>query len=608
MNKVSDSYKKHLPSLIMGPTLKVIEAIFDLLIPLFMKAVIDLQKYGDPEFIPNVISKSLGKFLRMMFTFSSTNQSLNDSLNGLVIILAMGIVGFLCTMVTQYIAAKTAMSVGYEVRNALYQKSLQISKKERERIGSNKLLTILNSDTYQIQQGILIFIRLIIRAPFIIIGALLVSFLLDYRIGIIFASIVPLILVIVFVIMRQSSKKYVQIQESLDDISTKTSETIEGAKVIKAFNKGGYENSQFENKTSSYHEKAVGVNRLNALINPLTFAVISIATILVVFIAGKSIIDVSSSEGILLATTIMAEVTYLAQISFTLMQLANVILILTKANVSRKRCDEVLSISPSIEDSDKSIVKDIYTNEQLFSFNNVSFGYEENGNYALSNVSFSLDKGKSLGIIGGTGSGKSTIVSLIERFVDPSEGTITYKGENLKEYKLKSLRNEIALVNQKAILFKGTIKSNLLLANPLATEEDMTRALKNAEAYEFVSKYDDYLDHEVKENGSNFSGGQRQRLTITRALVKNPELLILDDSTSALDLLTDKKVRNNISNSFKDVSKIIISQRVSTVMDLDQILVLDGGRLIDKGDHNYLLKHCDIYRETFESQTRMEGE
>ena len=608
IKRVSEAYKHNLFHLIVGPLLKMIEAVFDLLIPLFMKAVIDLQKYGDPEYIPNKASQTLGKFLRELFTFSATNQPLNDALNGLVVILVMSVIGFAATMVTQYVAAKTALKVGSEVRSSIYQKSLQLSKSEKEKIGTSKLLTILNSDTYQVQQGILIFIRLIVRAPFIVIGALIVSFLLDYRIGIVFAIIVPLILLIVFLVMRQSSKGYVQIQSQLDDISNKSSDTISGIKVIKSLNREGYEQTEFSKKTSSYHKKAVRVNKINSLINPLTFAIIASATIMVVFIGGNSILQSTSNEGVLLATTIMAEVSYLAQISFTLMQLTNVVLILTKAKVSRKRCDEVLAIIPSIQSSDESITKVVDDGDSIISFDNVSFAFEEGGNFALKDISFSLNKGQSLGIIGGTGSGKSTIISLIERFVDRSEGSITYKGEDIKNYNLNSLRKEIALVNQKSSLFKGTIKSNMLIANPDASDEDIINALVDAQAYEFVSKYDDTISHPVEEEGKNFSGGQKQRLCIARALVKKPEIIILDDSTSALDLLTDKKVRNNIESNYKGITKIIVSQRVSTVSNCDQIIVLDGGHLLDIGTHEQLLKTSQVYKETYESQVRKEGE
>nr|MCR5332946.1 ABC transporter ATP-binding protein/permease [Bacilli bacterium] len=472
---------------------------------------------------------------------------------------------------------------------------------------NNKLLTILNSDVYQVQQGVLILVRLIVRAPFMIIGALTISFLLDWRIGVVFASIVPLILLVIFLVMRKSSKEYVTIQGKLDRISNKTSDTINGIKVIKSLNRQEYENLQFEDRTSSYHKHAVRVNKINSLINPLTFAIISAATIIVVYIGGQSIINSTSDNGVLLATTLIAETSYLAQILFTLVQLANVILILTKSKVSRKRCDEILSITPSIVDNDSQSQKEISSGEEIISFNDVSFGYEKDGNFAIKDVSFSLKKGESLGIIGGTGSGKSTLISLIERFVDASKGEVIYKGDNIKDYSLTALRDEIALVSQKSVLFKGTIRSNMLIAKADATDEEIVSALKAAEAYEFVSKYDDFLDHEVVENGMNFSGGQRQRLCIARAILKCKEIVILDDSTSALDLLTDKRVRENISK-INGISKIIVSQRVATVSNCDQILVFEGGELLAKGSHEHLLKNSDVYKETYESQIKKEGE
>lgn len=608
IKKTFDSYKNNIFSFIFGPLLKMIEAVFDLLIPLFMKAIIDLSKYNDPEAIPNPFSSNLAKFIRSFGTWIYGNQSLNDAMIGFVIILVMGIIGFMVTMVTQYIAAKTAMKVGTEVRENLYSKILSFSKKEREKIGSSKLLTILNADTYQVQQGVLIFIRLIVRAPFIILGALTISFILNWKIDLIFLAIIPLILIIVFVIMNKSSKEYMTIQSKLDNLSNSTSDTIEGSKVIRAFNKQDYENSHFNEKTNDYKKSAIHVNKINSLINPLTFAIVSIATVLVVVIGGYPMIESATASDVDFASTIITEVAYLAQIFTTLVQLTNVVLVLTKARVSRKRVDSVLSIEPLISNDPNNITKNIKIDEEIIRFDNVSLGYEDEGNFALTDISFSLNKGQSLGIIGGTGSGKSSLINLIERFVDCSKGDVFYKGENIKKYNLSNLRSEIGFVPQKSTLFKGTIKSNLLMANENATDLDIEKALKYSMAHEFVSKYDDYINHEVEEEGKNFSGGQRQRLCIARALLKNPETIILDDSTSALDLLTDKKVRENIYTNFNGITKIIVSQRVSTIMDCDLILVLDGGHLVGKGKHDDLLKDCDIYRETYESQVKKEAE
>lgn len=603
IEKVSDAYRRYWPQFVFGPILKMVEAIFDLLIPLVMKAVIDLSK-GECR---DSVTKAIADFIRSFGTWID-NPFLNYAIIGGVLILIMGIVGFLVTMITQYVAAKTAVNVGTLVRDSLYRKILSFSKKEREQIGINKLLTILNADSYQVQQGVLIFIRLIVRAPFIILGALIISLILNFEIGLVFVCIIPLILLVVFVIMSKASKEYLSIQNKLDTLSNRTSDTLDGAKVIRAFSREEYENSSFEVQTKDYEENAVKVGRLNALINPLTFAIIAIATSCVILFGGLPIFSSREKESVALASTVITEVAYLAQIFTTLVQLTNVVMVLTKAKVSRKRVDEVLAIEPKIKDRDSAREKTISQGEEILAFDKVSLGYKEGGNLALTDISFSLKKGESLGIIGGTGSGKSTLVNLMERFLDVTDGKVGYKGEDIRDYRLSSLRREIGLVPQNSVLFKGTLRSNLMMANPKADDHDMEKALKDAMAYEFVSKYPDYLDHEVEEGGKNFSGGQRQRLCIARALVRKPEIIILDDSTSALDLLTDKKVRDNIHNHYQGITKVIVSQRVSTVKDCDLILVLEGGKIIGKGKHGELMESCPAYRETFESQTRKEAE
>lgn len=615
LTKTSDAYKKHILALILGPTLKMIEAIFDLLIPLFMKSIIDLSKNVSSSLDPltgmNTINRSISKFILLCGTWIDGNESLNFAIIGGTMILIMGVLGFLTTMVTQYVAAKTAVAVGTDVRDSLYQKILSLSKKDREKLGNNRLLTILNADSYQVQQGVLIFIRLIVRAPFIILGALVISIILDWQIGLVFVAIIPLILFVIFYIMGKSSKEYLKIQEKLDGLSNKSSDTLDGAKVIRAFNSEGMEDKDFSAKAEDYRLSATHVQKLNALINPLTFAIIALATSMVVVLGGLPIISNNATDPILASqtsSTIITEVAYLAQIFTTLVQLTNVVMILTKAKVSSKRINSVLGITPSIQDKEHPLTKEIKEGDVILSFDDVSLGYKDEGNLALQNIDFSLKKGQSLGIIGGTGSGKSTLINLMERFLDATKGKVSYKGEDIKNYSLSELREEIALVPQKSVLFKGTIRSNMKMANENCTDEEITDSLKNAMAYEFVSKYKEYIDYEVEEGGKNFSGGQRQRLCIARALVKHPEVIILDDSTSALDLLTDKTVRENIHNHYQGITKVIVSQRVSTVSDCDLILVLEGGKLIGKGTHDELMNTCAIYRETYESQTRKEND
>ena len=600
INKVSESYKHNFVTIAFGPFLKIIEAIFDLMIPLFMKAIIDLSQYSTPSDIPNVISSSLAAFIRLI---NPTGTGLSDAITGGVIILAMGIVGFVITMVSQYLAAKASVNVGTEVRSSLFEKILKLSKKEREQISSAKLMTIINSDSYQLQLGVLYFVRLVVRAPFILVGSLIISFILDWRVGLAFLAIVPMILLVNFLVLRKSSKGYVEIQSELDNISNQTSETVEGARVVRASNNQESEYTKFSSKTESYQNKSIKVNRLNALINPLTFAITSIVLIVIILLLQN---DLFGPNNVLVASTIIAEMSYLAQIFFVVTQLSMVVVEIVKASVSRKRIDSVFTINPSIVNINTPKTNEIKDNEPVIKFDHVYFSFDESKDgYFLNDLCFEIRKGETFAIIGGTGSGKSTVINLIERFYDVSKGNIFYKGIPLKEYDMSLLRRDIGLVNQKSSLFKGTIKSNYLMSNPNASIEDIIKALENAQAYEFVSKYEDTINHEVNEGGLNFSGGQRQRLCIGRALVRNPELLILDDATSALDLLTDKKIRDYVS-SIKDMTKVIVSQRVATVQNADHILVLEGGKVVGQGKHEDLLKNCPIYQEIYQTQIKKE--
>ena len=599
IRKVSDSIKHNILSISLGPLLKIIEAIFDLLIPLIMKAVLDLSQFNTPDNIPNVVSKNIATFIR---AFNFGDSFLADALTGGGIILVIGVVGYAITMVAQYLAARSSVNVGTEIRNSLYNKMLTLSKKERSSIGNSKILTLINSDTYQVQQGLLLFVRLIVRAPFILTGSLIISFILDWRIGFAFLAIVPLIILVNVLVLRKSSKGYIEIQKDLDSLSNSASEMTEGARVIRASNNQELENNKFSSKTTDYQDKSIAVNKINALINPLTFAITSIVLIVIVFLLKESLFN--SEDNLLMASTIIAEMAYLAQIFFVTVQITQAVIDIVKGTVSAKRINEVLMITPRITNSDSPKTGEVNIGDELIKFDHVSFSFDEKKMF-LNDLNFQIRKGETFGIIGGTGSGKSTVINLIERFYDVSEGTIFYKGIPLKEYDLKSLRNDIGLVNQKSSLFKGTIKSNYLMAKPDASDEEIIKSLKEAEAYEFVNKYEDKINHEVNEGGTNFSGGQKQRLCIGRALLKHPEILILDDSTSALDLLTDKKIRETVKG-FKDMTKVIVSQRVATIQNADFILVLEGGKVVGQGKHKDLMKDCPIYKETYETQIKKE--
>lgn len=600
--KVSQALKKNMWAYIVGPSFKIIEAVFDLLIPLFMKAVLDLSFSSDPKTI-DPISKALGNFIALFGQWVPGNEKLSYALVGGFIILLMGIIGLGTTMVCQYIAALAATRSGTDLRDALYKKILGLDKKTIEAFGQGKTQTILNSDSFQVQQGVLFFIRLGIRAPFIILGSLVFSFILDWHIGLVFLGIVPIILLIVFKVMRKASRQYLVIQGRLDHLSSMASDNLDGARVVRAFSTEAIEKNRFANATDEYQKEAIHVSKINALINPLTFAIVSLATILVVLLGGFDM-----SNGVMFlgsplqSSTIITLVSYLSQIFQTLVLLTNLVTIFTKSIVSWKRCDELFALQPTIVDKEDAKKKSIPVGEEIFSFDNVSLSYEEGGNAALRDISFMLKKGQTLGIIGGTGSGKTTLIRLIERLLDRSSGTVCYKGIDIKDYSLKALHSEIAYVPQKSVLFKGTIRSNLQMSKEDCTDKDIEEALDLACAKEFVSHYEDGFDHEVEEGGKNFSGGQRQRLCIARGLIRKPEVLILDDSTSALDLLTDRTVRHNIASALPECTKILVSQRVSTIKDADEILVLEGGKIIGKGRHDELLESCPIYLETYQSQ------
>ena len=579
--------------IILGPLLKIIEAIFDLFIPLFMKAIIDLSQYSNPSQIPNSISRYLATFIRL---FSDGNP-IGDAIAGGVIILIMGVIGFVITMTAQYLAAVVSTNVGNMVRNSLYEKILRLSKKERDEITTAQLITIINSDTYQLERGVLLFVRLIVRAPFILLGSLVFSYILDWRVGIAFTIIAPLIILVNYLVLRKSSVGYVDIQKDLDNLASSTSEVVEGSRVIRASNSEQDEYNKYASKTSSYESKSIKVNKINALINPLTFALTSIVLIVIIYILKD---ELFSSENVLMSSTIIAEMSYLAQIFFVTVQLTQAVIDIVKAGVSRKRIDNVLTKESSIV-SGYQVSND--TSGPLIKFNHVYYSFKDNDNYFLKDLDFEVRRGETLGIIGGTGSGKSTIINLMERYIDASKGEIVYRNVPLTKYDLKSLRNEIGLVNQKASLFKGSVKDNLLMANPSATDEEIITALKDAQAYEFVEKYSDGINHEIKESGANLSGGQKQRLSIARGLIKKPKILILDDSTSALDLLTDKHIREHL-NSLKDTTKIIVSQRVATIQHADYILVLEGGEIVERGKHEELLKNSTIYKEIYKTQIK----
>jgi ATP-binding cassette subfamily B multidrug efflux pump len=559
--------KKYKVKVLLAPLFKLFECVCELFVPFLVKDIIDIG-----------IVNSDGTYILW--------RSL--------IMLALAIAGFGVTMITQYLGARVSADYAYDLKKEIYHHLDAISSSQLETFGKSKALTLINNDSFSLQVGVNMFMRLLVRAPFLVIGSVISAFILSPLAGLIVLGALLLSSIVIFVVMALTPKKYQAIQEELDHISTLGEDDLTGARVVRAFNKEEAEQAHFQKASLSYRKKAFALARINAFINPLTFAFTNLGVFLVLYLAGYQ----GSGSGVSVGTAV-ALMNYLAQALTALILFSRLITSLSKALASKKRVDDFFAITPDIVDGPKTSAP-IEVGSTLFSFKGVSlsFGGEE---YALKDLNLDIKAGERIGLIGGTGSGKSSLVSLLERFHDASEGQILFQGQDIKDYNLNSLRGNIALVSQKPQLYKGTIKSNLLLGDPDASEEMVRNALQDSLAEEFVSKFDDGLNHPVEEGGVNLSGGQKQRLLIARALLSNRPILILDDSTSALDYKSDLMVRQNIKKRH-DLTTLIVSQRATSIRDCDIIYVLDHGKIAAKGTHDELLTNCAIYREIYETQ------
>lgn len=559
---------------ILGPTFKMLEVAFELIMPFLMSYVIDVgieaaQNYGN------------------------YNQIIIPG----VLIFLLAVLGLCSTLVCQHYASIASQGYGTRLRDALYSKIMNMSLRNVELIGKGNLNTVLSNDVNRLQVSVAMMIRLVLRAPTIVIGSLICAFIIDWHSALIFLGVVILISLILFFILKVSSKKVITTQKKVDKIVILTNDSLNGIRVIKAFNNEKHEVNKFKEKTQDYYKEMKTVSFINALTNPLTFLIINVAIVLVVYFSSNEII----SESGLTTGELTSLIQYLNQCFVALIAVSNLVIIFTRAFASKKRVEELLNLKEDLENNGTFADLFIENGQNLFEFKDVSFKYNEGENNVVKDLNFTIKKGERVGIIGGTGSGKTTLIKLIERFFDRSEGEILYKGHDIKDYNLNSLHHEISLVNQKAVLFKGTIKSNLLIGKKDASESEMIKALKDACAYDFVKKYDDFLNHKVEESGRNFSGGQKQRLSIARALIKNGETLILDDSTSALDYLTEKELKQHIFEN-RDLTIIIIAQRVSSLLNCDKIIVMYHGQVESVGTHEELLKTSKVYKEIYSSQ------
>lgn len=576
MEKALQSTKKYIPYFIIGPLFKVIEVIFELLTPFLMKYIVDEG-----------------------FNAGTLDNDYTKIIYPGLIMIAFAVFGFCSTLVCQKLASIASQGTGTELRNKIYQKIINFSNSDIEHFGKGNLVNLLTNDVNRIQSVVAMIIRLVIRAPILVIGSVVCAFLIDIYAGIIFVSIVPLVMFIYFLILKISGKQYKKVQKQNDKIVEKTNDDISGIKAIKSFNNEEKEINEYEQLTSSYYFESKKAILTNELINPLTIFIVNVAIMAVIYLATYTfkspfIVDLRKGD-------VVALISYLNSILLALIALCNLILVFVKGFSSNARINEFLNYKEVIDNKGKCIKDSLELKENLVKFNDVSLSFN-NENNVLNHIDFEINKGETIGLIGGTGSGKTLLINVLERFYDFNEGEIFYKGINIKDYDISSLRNDIGLVSQKPHFLKGTIKSNMLIGKSDASDEEIIEALKMSKAYEFVSKYDDLLNHEVLENGKNFSGGQKQRLAIARGILRAKELLILDDSTSALDYLTDKEVRKNLKKN--KMTTLIISQRCSSIKDADRIYIIEHGEIVGVGTHKQLLKNNEVYKEIYASQTR----
>ncbi|MBQ5956213.1 MAG: ABC transporter ATP-binding protein [Clostridia bacterium] len=570
MKKIGRFFKGYVRESIAGPFFKLLEATFELLVPLVMASIIDKGiAEGDR---PYVIWHGL-------------------------LMIALGVIGFACTLSAQYFSAKAAVGFSSKLKESVFSHIQTLSFTELDEIGSSTLITRLTSDINQIQSGLNLTLRLFLRSPFIVFGAMIMAFTINVKEALIFAVTIPLLSVVVFGIMLITMPLYKKVQGKLDRVLLLTRENLDGARVLRAFNKEEDELAKFDSEHGELTRLQQFVGRISALMNPITYAIINLATLLLIRNGGNYVFNGEITQGELIAL-----VNYMSQILIELIKLANLIITMTKSMACLNRVMAVLEIEPSMESGDRTFEETGEGNDTAVSFNDVSLRYRSAGAESLEHVSFEARKGETIGIIGGTGSGKTSLVNMIPRFYDATEGTVSVNGEDVRKLDLKELRKRIGIVLQRAVLFKGTIRDNLRWGKEDATEEEMEEALKTAQAYDFVMEKEKGLDTEITQGATNLSGGQRQRLTIARALIRKPEILILDDSASALDFATDARLREAIRNMPSGPTVFIVSQRTSSIAHADRIIVLDDGKVSGIGTHEELLRDNDVYQEIYYSQ------
>lgn len=574
MKYLLEHLKHYKKESILAPLFKMLEALFDLFVPIV---------------VADIINVGIG------------NQDNKYIMQRCGILVLLALIGIACSFTAQFFAARASVGCAAGLRHSLFAHIQKLGYSEIDTIGTSTLITRMTSDINQVQNGINMVLRLFLRSPFIVFGAMIMAFTINVKIALVFLAAIPVLSVIVFGIMKITSPLYKKIQGRLDCVLGITRENLTGVRVIRAFGKEDSEVERFENDNNQLTSMQLHVGHISALMNPLTYVVVNLATIAIL---KKGAVRIDS--GVLMSGDVVALVNYMSQILVELVKLANLIVLLSKAMASLHRVQDVLDTEPSMkfvetENREQTDKKKDYEDEAV-AFENVSLTYAGAGEESLTNISFHAKKGQTIGVIGGTGSGKSSLVNLIPRFYDAASGQVRVMGIPVKEWDREELRKSVSVVIQKAQLFTGTIRSNLLWGNQEATDEELWKALELAQAAEFVHAKPQGLDEVVEQGGRNFSGGQKQRLTIARALVKQPDILILDDSASALDFATDAALRKALATLPGDITVFIVSQRTSSLKHADRILVLDDGQVADQGTHGELLKRCEVYREIYESQ------
>mgnify|MGYP005755145377 CR=1 FL=1 len=568
MFKLLRYLKKYKKESILSPLFKLLEASIELIVPLIVKYIIDEG-----------------------IKYNNTNLVIKCS----ILLIVLALVGLAFSITAQYFAAKAAIMFSTSIKHHLFEHIETLSYKEIDTLGTNSLITRMTSDVNQVQNGVNMTLRLLLRSPFIVLGATIMALVVDYKMALIFLVTVSLLSIVIFIIMKITSPLYKKVQQKLDKVLKSTRENLTGVRVIRAFTKEDSEREAFFNKNNDLYVNQKKVSNISSLLNPLTYVIINIAIILLIQFGAIRV-----NEGAITQGAVIAIYNYMSQILVELIKFANLIITISKAIASGNRIQSVFEINSSINDGNINTPNE--NNAEIITFNNVYLNYNNGEDDSLSNINFSVKSGETIGVIGGTGSGKTSLVNLIPRFYDVTNGEVLLYGKNVKDYNLEKLRDLVGIVPQKAVLFKGSIRDNMKWGNENASDEEIYEALKISKSLDVVLNKEGKLDYEISQNGKNLSGGQRQRLTIARALVKKPKILILDDSSSALDYQTDLALRKEISALKNKLTVFIVSQRTSSLLLCDKIICLDNGKVMGIGSHEELLNSCEVYKEIYYSQ------